>query len=133
MAKLVLDHVGGFCQPWRKSVFSTCPWAKKGKIKKRKIWSLERKHSTVRRRISNLPIPEVYSRHNEAVTHLLLNCASLLASYRGTHAGAGAAATTSTSTVKEIKRQSSVTSALCSFPTEATWNRSTQPSSFSIN
>lgn len=30
---------------------------------------MKRKHSTARRRISNLPFTELYSRHNEAVTH----------------------------------------------------------------
>lgn len=104
MAKLVLDHVAGFCQPWRKTVFLTCPWAEKGEKKKggKKIWSLKRKHSTARRRISNLPFTELYSRHNEAVTHRPPAQLCLPASAnRHTNTGAGAAATTSTSTAKE--------------------------------
>lgn len=42
MAKLVLDHVAGFCQPRRKTVFLSCPWAKKGEKKKRKKLELEK-------------------------------------------------------------------------------------------
>lgn len=68
MAKLVLDHVAGFCQLQQK----TSLWVVPGQS------SSLKKHSTVGRRISNLPFTELYSPHNDAVMHWpLAHCLKL--------------------------------------------------------
>lgn len=94
---------------------------------------MKRKHSTARRRISNLPFTELYSWHNEAVTHRPPAPLCLPAAATPPHASWSRSSSRDDDVNNKREKKKTTHSDQHCFTTEATWTPSTQPSSCSMN